>query len=1091
MAENSSLDRLWQEFETAPAENKTRPLWFWNTEIKDMNEEEVREMVRESYLQSGYNGFGILPNWLEDYLSEDYFNLYEAALDEGSKYGMQFSLYDENGFPSFSAGGLFGDTYPDLTAQRLDKIEKTGSDGETVGLTLPDGKFMGAVAMNTDTLERIDISDKAVIREPAGFDPDLEPIGIKASSTYSVNPGYEAGNVVDGDRNTRWNAESMSGGNSWLQINFGKPTTFDCIKVYEPEDDDLHRTRSYQIQYFDTAASKWVTLYKGGSIASDGVSAEFEPVSASLVRLYIKKVSTDSATISELEVWNGDSKMDIPPAPEANPDTETYVASSEYELDDGFGAEMAFDKDEDTRWNAGAYAGADQWLQVNFGEEKTVDSVHITEALGRISAFRIDCYSDGRWNTVYRGKTIGENEQTFSFDAAKADSVRLYIESVSGSPSVKEMAVFSGETEVTPSVESVWPPEAGSYLEYTVPTGKWKVMAFCCVQDVKDGMDYLNPDSVAAFIELTYEAYYSRFKKYFDNGTITTAFYDEPTFWPWGSDYGVEGARMWTPSYNEKYGQVYDGESPVLYYPALWYDIGEDTVQARNQLMDVRTQMFSENYIGQINSWCKDHGIRLTGHMLLEEWVNPVGLHGDLMRVFQYQDIPGVDVIGYYGYTQESYKIVSSSAYNWDKGLVMSESFGAMGANMDPKVLYKSSMDQYAKGVNMIIPHAVWYDDSPGEVDYPPELSYRNSLYTEVLPQYNEYMSRLNTLLQNGRHVADIAMLYPIDYLESEFIFNGTANNPDDANYMQVGETLSLSLRRDFTYIHPNVLDSRCSVSGDTLSLNNTSNYENYKVFIMPATRVISLSNLQKIKEFYDNGGKVIATEVLPDTAVRADDSSEVVRIITEMFGKASSEMSSDMKNTNSNGGAAYFIASDFRTKLESVLDDALEQYDVEISGAGAVSGGNLSYIHKVLDGRDIYYFANSSDNSVGLNITLRGEYNDLWLWDPHDGTRKKIDTTVTEADGEKVTSLKLDLAAVRSAFIVDQSEKKPEEPEYKLGDVDKNGTINVSDIMTLKNLIMTGRWSDEQLRLGDMDKSNTLNVSDMLSIKSLIMAGG
>ena len=99
-----------------------------------------------------------------------------------------------------------------------------------------------------------------------------------------------------------------------------------------------------------------------------------------------------------------------------------------------------------------------------------------------------------------------------------------------------------------------------------------------------------------------------------------------------------------------------------------------------------------------------------------QEWTNPVGLHGDLMKVFKNQDIPGVDVIGYYGYTQEAYKIISSAANNWDKGLVMSESFGAMGEGMNKNVLYKSSMDQYAKGVNMIVPHALWYDDTSGKV---------------------------------------------------------------------------------------------------------------------------------------------------------------------------------------------------------------------------------------------------------------------------------------------------------------------------------------------------------------------------------------
>lgn len=69
------------------------------------------------------------------------------------------------------------------------------------------------------------------------------------------------------------------------------------------------------------------------------------------------------------------------------------------------------------------------------------------------------------------------------------------------------------------------------------------------------------------------------------------------------------------------------------------------------------------------------------------------------------------------------------------------------------------------------------------------------------------------------------------------------------------------------------------------------------------------------------------------------------------------------------------------------------------------------------------------------------------------------------------------------------------ERPSYMLpdgtkGDVDGNNAINVSDIMTLKGLIMDGSWTDEQLAAGDMNDDKTLNVSDILSIKTLIMNG-
>ena len=70
------------------------------------------------------------------------------------------------------------------------------------------------------------------------------------------------------------------------------------------------------------------------------------------------------------------------------------------------------------------------------------------------------------------------------------------------------------------------------------------------------------------------------------------------------------------------------------------------------------------------------------------------------------------------------------------------------------------------------------------------------------------------------------------------------------------------------------------------MQLVNKFNNEEYKVFIIPGSRTIQLSNLQKIKNFYDNGGVVIATSVLPDHSAEMGKDEEVKQIIKSMFGK-------------------------------------------------------------------------------------------------------------------------------------------------------------------------------------------------------------
>ena len=237
-------------------------------------------------------------------------------------------------------------------------------------------------------------------------------------------------------------------------------------------------------------------------------------------------------------------------------------------------------------------------------------------------------------------------------------------------------------------------------VEWTVPEGVWNIMAFVCVSDGDPNVDYLDPEAVSRFIQMTHQAYYDRFKDFFGT-TIDGTFFDETTM------YRAQG-RVWSDEYNQKF-QAEHGFDPAPYYPALWFDIGPETQAARNYLFGFRTQLYAAGFAKTVQEWCASRGITVTGHQDQEEVINPVSISGDLMKCFQYQDIPGVDKIGGDRPAERFYKIISSAAYNWDHSFVMSETYGAMG-DISWETVYSIAIEQYAKGINMLIPHAVWYD---------------------------------------------------------------------------------------------------------------------------------------------------------------------------------------------------------------------------------------------------------------------------------------------------------------------------------------------------------------------------------------------
>lgn len=537
-------------------------------------------------------------------------------------------------------------------------------------------------------------------------------------------------------------------------------------------------------------------------------------------------------------------------------------------------------------------------------------------------------------------------------------------------------------------------------LNWKVPEGAWKIMFFVCVKDGDPNVDYLDPEAVRLFVKETHQAYYDRFSPYFGN-TIIETFFDEPTL------YRAKG-RIWTDAFNDKFISRY-GESPELLYPALWYDIGEETQSARNRLFGLRAHLYSEGFMKIIGEWASAHDIYSTGHQDQEEIANPVGTSGDLMLCGKYMGIPGIDKIGGGRPTELFYKVVSSSAYNWDKRQVMSETYGAMG-NISVKELYHIAMEQYTKGVNTLIPHAVWYNDQ--HVTFLPELSWRNELYRDSLPAFNKFLSRLNYILQQeGRHVADIAVLYPIESLQGEHVMDGELGFYEggvmipNTDYTHVSALLTDTLGRDFTYLHPEVLSTKCRVKKGLLHLDNQVNKETFRLIIIPGVKTISLTALRQVESFFKSGGNVIFTTQLPEKSVEPGQDKEVKDIISRILG---------VNASYATAGKAFFVEKPGPDALKTAIEDSYPVPDVAFE-----AGHELNYIHKELKNQSVYYFANLKDQPYQANVVLRGKLKPVLL-NPHTGQRMKVAYEHKRVSGMETTTVTLPVEKHSSVFLID-----------------------------------------------------------------------
>ncbi len=612
---------------------------------------------------------------------------------------------------------------------------------------------------------------------------------------------------------------------------------------------------------------------------------------------------------------------------------------------------------------------------------------------------------------------------------------------------------------------------------WDAPEGNWKVFLFVCVADSHGLVDYMSPKAVENFFTLTYDRFYEKFKKNFGS-TITAIFFDDIT------NTQTEGSRNWALEFNDKYRALF-GKDPDLDYPALFYPIGDETPSARFRLWSTRNKLFADGYPGMVKKWREAKGLDVvaTGHPQGPYVIQPIDMCADAMATQRGSDAVLFDSIHYYGHGRDGFKIPTSAAFNYDFPFCFVEIYGNYRDNsFDKNMMLRSAMEIYARGGNVLLPHGIWTD--PATVYIPPEISWRNPKLEGFLPGYGEFVSRNSLLMQGGRHVADFGVLYPIDNLKAFFHFQHgfiTGDHPygvlvpRETDYLAIGSQLTSRIWRDFTFVHPDMIDEKCSIEkkdGDVVfRLNNASNWEEYQCVVLTGADVVSWANLEKILEYYRAGGRVLATTRLPSMASEGVEFNEkICEAVKEIFGidprtQALRDSiatgqedivlpSNFVKCREINKAGEYvqprvadvvyeepiyrdravFLPRPTTDALRAAADYLIPTPDVRIEPVEGTEipvlnvtprwdyeiDGMFQYMHKVKNGLDVYFFANSSNNPADFVATLRGTFKTLEFWNPINGEITTIDSSLIKVDEEKgTTSVRMSLKSIECLYVV------------------------------------------------------------------------
>ncbi|HBC89427.1 MAG TPA: hypothetical protein DCZ94_21020 [Lentisphaeria bacterium] len=542
-------------------------------------------------------------------------------------------------------------------------------------------------------------------------------------------------------------------------------------------------------------------------------------------------------------------------------------------------------------------------------------------------------------------------------------------------------------------------------------------------------LDTMSDEAVKQFVKVTHEAYAKNCKKNFGK-LMPGIFTDEPNYGHLSAN--KDGVKLpWTGKLLQTFKKNY-GYDLTDNLPEVVFRLNEEEFsKARHDYFETCTSLFTGNFGKKIYDWCDKSNVAFTGHVLSEESLqSQTRVVGAAMRFYEYMQAPGIDILCSQGLTREgspkpeylTAKQCSSVLDQFGRKWMLSELYGCTGWHFT-FAEHKAVGDwQAALGVNLRCQHLSWYTmEGEAKRDYPASIFFHSPWWRDY-PVVEDYFSRVNYMLTQGRPVRDIAVIHPIEsawglayqeMIDCGWDFpqrkEGDKKQPLinlDENLKKVQQIL-LEEHFDFEYLDEEILSRHGKVKEGRLNLVKSS----YSTVVVPPAYTLRKSTCEMLAKFAAAGGKVIFVEPTP-TLVNAEKcdcikgilaKSAIIPLDREALVKAISKdkeirkisvKSADGKEYNpclymmrqdKNGRTVVFICHTLQDKdsgevtVEIPFDGVAQEWD-------AITG-------------DVYLAdAQKTSSGVKLKTVLYGYGSRLFVVDP------KADASLKKRRGSKET---------------------------------------------------------------------------------------
>jgi len=453
---------------------------------------------------------------------------------------------------------------------------------------------------------------------------------------------------------------------------------------------------------------------------------------------------------------------------------------------------------------------------------------------------------------------------------------------------------------------------------------------------------------------------------------LLSAFGDHPPYAVFSDSLEVYGSD-WTPALLDEFQRRrgYDLRPHLL---SLVRNTGSDTTAIRHDWGRTLTELANENFLDPLHAWAQQH------HTLLRSQsygFPPVTLssnrladlpEGEGKATFQmWREFSDTRWAASAGHLFR-HSVISSETWTW----LHSPAFRATPLDM------KAEADlHFLQGINQLVGHGWPYSPEtagePGWRMYAAAALDAHNPWFPVMPDLTRYLQRVSFALRQGQPANDVALLLPNDDVWASFKVGiqkhvsatSFAGFDESGSNVSIDEAMGKALGKQ---IIAQVLDAGFNldfIDADAIDSLGIP----YRVLILPGIDRLPVATYEKIVEFARRGGIVIATRRTPATAPGLLNSGQESAHLQEL-------------------SQALFHGSIPTAHLiegESALGPALARYtapDMVLTPRMP----QIGFIHRKLPEGDLYFVANTSNETKHVQAQLRDTARHAEIWDAVSG---------------------------------------------------------------------------------------------------------